>query len=93
MAKNKSLDTLFTKTSKLTFLRITGFSNHGEKFVLTDLFFPCKTNHMHLAKLLAGVNGAMGKRGRISSSVMLFGSLKFQNSDPGLLAPCFTQLK
>lgn len=48
---------------------------------------------MHLAKLLADVTGAMSKHGRISLSVRLTGLLKFGNCDPGLSAPCFTQLK
>lgn len=56
---------------------------------LTDLFFSCKTNSMHLAKPLAGVTGAMSKCGRIFLSVMPPGSLKFWNCGPGLLAPCF----
>jgi len=68
---------LFIKTSRLTLLKMASFSSHGEGFVLTDLFLPCRTNSIHLAKLLAGVTGAMSKRGRISLSVMLTGLLKF----------------
>lgn len=54
MAKN-GLQILFIKISKLTLLKTAGFSSHGKGSVLTDLFFPCRTNSVHLAKLLAGV--------------------------------------
>lgn len=85
MAK-KGLNILFIKTSRLTVFKMASFSSHGEGFVLTDLFLPCRTNSMYLAKLLAEVTGAMRKHGRISLSVMLTGLLKFGNYDPGLSA-------
>lgn len=74
----KSLKTLYIKTSRLTLLKMASFPvMHGKGFVLTDLFLPYRTNIMHLAKLLAGVIGAISKHGRISLSVMLIGLLKF----------------